>query len=101
MRRNNSVATCLGVLALTSWLFVTQGAIAAMETNTVQLTNEQTVILLERTGRYDEAEARCMQMLQQNPSDPDARRLLAEIEDAKHKPHASPTLREALDEIII
>jgi len=59
------------------------------------------VILLERTGRYDEAEARCMQMLQQNPSDPDARRLLAEIEDAKHKPHASPTLREALDEIII
>ncbi len=101
MRRNNSAAKCLGLLALTSWLFFTRVTVAGMETNTVQLTDEQTVMLLERTGRYDEAEARCRQMLQRNPNDPDAKRLLAEIEDAKHKPHPSTTLREALDEIII
>jgi len=72
-----------------------------METNTVQLNDEQTVTLLERAGRYDEAKARCLQMLQQNPSDPNAHRLLAEIEYTKYKAQSSTALKETLDEIII
>jgi hypothetical protein len=76
-------------------------AVAGLETNTSLHADEQAVIFLERTGQYDEAEARCMQMLQQNPNDVNAKRLLAEVEDAKHKRHPSTALREILDEIII
>lgn len=101
MRRNNPAVRRIGFLGLTSLLFFPRVAVAGMETNTVPLTDKQAVILLERTGRYDEAEARCMQMLQRNANDPDAKRLLAEIEAAKHNPHPSATLRETLDEIII
>jgi hypothetical protein len=82
-------------------LFFSRVAFAGIETNTYQLTDTQSVLLLERAGRYDEAEAHCVQMLQKNPNDPDVKRLLEEIEDAKHKPHSSTTLREALEEIII
>jgi hypothetical protein len=66
-----------------------------------QRADEQAVILLERTGQYDQAEARCMQMLQQNPNDADAKRLLAEVEDTKQKPASFAALRETLEEIVI
>jgi hypothetical protein len=59
------------------------------------------VILLERSSQYDEAEARCLQILQQTPDNADAKRLLAEIQNIKHKPFPSTMLRESLDEIII
>jgi hypothetical protein len=101
MRRTNSTARCIGLAGLASGLFFARVAVAGIETNTYQLTDTQSVILLERAGQYDEAEARCVQILQKNPNDPDARRLLEEIEDAKHKPHSSSTLSEALEEIII
>ena len=101
MRRGNSAARCIGLLALASLLSVARSAMAGTETNTVQLTDRQAVILLERTGRYDEAEARCLQMLQRNANDPDARRLLAGIEEAKQRGHSSTTLKETLEEIII
>ncbi len=101
MRRADSVARRIGSLALTSLLVLTRAAVAGMETNTFLRPDKQAVVLLERMGRYDEAEARCMQMMQQNPNDVDAKRLLAEIEDAKHKPHPSTTLRETLDELIV
>lgn len=101
MRHSNPAATCIRLLALTNLLLFSRGAIAGTETNTIQRADEQAVVLLERTGQYDQAEARCMLMLQQNPNDPDAKRLLAEIEDAKHKPHRSATLQETLDELIV
>ncbi len=101
MRRNNVAVRCIGLLGLTSLLFFTRVAVAGTETNTSLRADEQAVIFLERTGRYDEAEARSIQMLQQNPNDVNAKRLLAEVEDAKHKPHPSTALRETLDEIII
>ncbi len=97
MRRTKSAPKCIGFLALTSLWFFAPIGLAEVETNTLL----KAVILLERSGRYDEAEARCLQVLQQNPNSADAKRLLAEIEDARHKPHPSTTLRESLDEIII
>ncbi|MGO9246097.1 MAG: STN domain-containing protein [Verrucomicrobiia bacterium] len=97
----NSATRYIGLLALTSLLVFTRVAVAGTETNASLRADEQAVIFLERTGRYDEAEARSIQMLQQNPNDVNAKRLLAEVEDAKHKPHPSTALRETLDEIII
>jgi hypothetical protein len=101
MRHGNSTGRRVGILGIASWLFVTRVAVAGIETNAYLLTDQQAVILLEKAGRYDEAAARCAQMLQQDPNDPDARRLLAEVEDAKQKPHSSITLRATLDDIII
>jgi hypothetical protein len=82
-------------------IFYAQVCGAQTQTNMPQRADEQAVILLERTGQYDQAEARCMQMLQQNPNDTEAKRLLAEIEDAKHKPTSFAALKETLDEIVI
>jgi hypothetical protein len=91
----------MGLLALGTLLVLTRVLAAEMETNTVHLSDEQAVILLERMGRYDEAKARCLQVLQQNPSDPQAHRLLAEIEYTKYQAQSSTALRETLDEIVI
>jgi hypothetical protein len=101
MRRDDSTAKCISLLALASLLFFTRASAAGMETNAVQLNDEQAVILLERMGRYDEAEAHCLKMLQQNPNDPSAKRLLMGIDNAKHEGQYSITLRETLDEIVI
>jgi Tetratricopeptide repeat len=101
MRRNKSAAISIGLLTLANLLTGARAVVADTETNTIPRADQQAVILLERTGQYDQAEAQCMQMLQQNPNDPDAKRLLAEIEDAKHKHSPSASLREALDEAII
>jgi hypothetical protein len=104
MKRSNSTTVCVGLVTLTNLLFSAQVSIAGMDTastNMLPRTDEQAVILLERMGRYEEAEAQCNQLLQQNPNDPVARRLLAEIEDAKHRRHPVTTLRDALDTIII
>lgn len=102
MRRHRQAAGCFGFLALTSLLLFTRVAVAQMDTNsTYQRPDEQAVILLERTGQYDQAEARCMQMLQKDPNDPGVKRLLAEVEEAKHKHQSSATLQEIMDEIVI
>lgn len=101
MIRNDSVIWCISLLGLTCLLPFAPAVAADMETNTYQLTDQQTVLLLERTGRYEEAEARCKQVLQLYPDNLEYKRLLAGIEVAKHDPHSSKALRETLDEIII
>jgi len=94
----------VGLVTLTNLLFSARVSIAGMDTastNTPRHTDEQAVILLERMGRYDEAEARCLQVLQQNPNDPAAQRLLAEIEDKKHPRNPRANLKGQIDNIII
>ncbi len=97
MRRGSSAACVVGLLAIISLGSVVRSGFGQTDTNTVL----KAVILLERSGQYDEAEARCLQILQQNPDNADAKRLLAEIQNIKHKPFPSTMLRESLDEIII
>jgi len=104
MTRNSSGATSGIVIALTSLLLVAGSVLAAMDdapTNIIQRADEQAVIALERSGQLDQAEARCVEMLKQNPNDSDAKRLLAEIKDVKHKRTSSTALRETLEETII
>ena len=104
MKRSNSTTVCVGLVALANMLFCARVSIAAMETaptNTLQRPDEQAVIALERMGRYAEAESRCIQLLQQNPNDAAAQRLLVEIEDAKHARNPRTDLRGQVDDIII
>jgi hypothetical protein len=97
MKRSSSVVASFGLLTLASLLFFTRGGFGDTDTNTFV----NTVTILERMGRYDEAEARCLQVLQQNPSDAEAKRLLTEIQSLRHKPGPSTSLRELLETIII
>jgi hypothetical protein len=70
-------------------------------TNRLSRADEQAVIALERMGRYDEAEARCIQFLQQNPNDATAQRLLIDVEELKHPRNPRADLGGQLDAIII
>ena len=45
----------------------------------------QQAIMLGRVGLYDEAEARCKQILEQKPDQPTAKQLLREIEEQKRR----------------
>lgn len=97
MKRGSTAPQFIELLALASLLFFAQVGLADTETNTFA----KTVTILERMGQYDEAEARCVQVLQQNPNDAEAKRLLAEIQNLRHKPGPSTSLRESLETIII
>jgi hypothetical protein len=72
-----------------------------MGTNATEQADVQTVTVLERMGRYDEAEARCLKLLEQNPNNQTVKRLLGEIEDKKHHQDSSTGLRRQLEETII
>jgi hypothetical protein len=97
MKRSSPAPQFIELLALASLLFFAQVGLGDTETNTFV----KAVTILERMGRYDEAEARCLQVLQQNPNDAEAKRLLTEIQDLRHKPGPSTSLRESLETIII
>jgi len=104
MKRSNSATNCVGVVALANVLFCVPVSIAGMDgasTNRLSRADEQAVVALERMGRYEEAEARCMQWLQQHPNDAAAQRLLAEIEDRKHPRNPRADLMGQLDVVII
>ncbi|HVM61528.1 MAG TPA: STN domain-containing protein [Verrucomicrobiae bacterium] len=104
MKRNKSTAISAGLVALMSLMILARVSMAqtdAASTNAIQRPDAQAVIYLEQSGQLDQAEARCMQILQKNPGDPDAKRLLAEIEDAKHQHSPSTSLRLTLEETII
>jgi hypothetical protein len=94
----------VGLVAVANVLFCGLGSIAGMDTastNVLSRADEQAVVALERMGRYEEAEARCIQLLQQNPNDAAAQRLLAEVQDGKHTPNPRADLMGLLDVIII
>ena len=104
MKHGNSTTIRAGLVALANVLLcarVSIGGVDAASTNTVPSANEQTVVVLERMGRYEEAEAQCIQLLHQNPSDPAAQRLLAEIEERKHPRNPRADLRGQVDDIVI
>lgn len=76
-------------------------------TNAVSLTDEQlgdllqATILLARMGLYDEAEARCIQILEQRPNEPTVKQLLGEIQDRRRQQNPSADLKHKLEDIII
>jgi hypothetical protein len=70
-------------------------------TNAAELADVQTVTVLERMGHYDEAEARCLKLLEQNPNNQTVKQLLGEIEDKKRHQDSSSDLRRQLEETII
>jgi hypothetical protein len=95
------------VLALVAVLFLDGTCRAAMEpatptgTNTAELADVQTAAVLERMGHYDEAEARCLKLLEQNPNNQTVKQLLGEIEDKKRHQNSSSGLRRQLEETIV
>jgi hypothetical protein len=59
-------------------------------------------VLLKQNGRYDEAEARCLEFLAKSPDEPAGKRLLAEIQTAREFYRTSPTdLQKQMQEVII
>ncbi len=101
------------VLVLTAVTVVRSAPVAAEETNapakTVLSDGElgdllQQAIMLARVGLYDEAEARCQQILEQKPDQPTVKELLREIEEQKHSrfgQDAGAELRRKLSETIV
>src|SRR6266850_1968950 len=115
MRRGRAMLRGFVVLALTTAPFPGWNRLVAMDseytklgggTNAVALTEEQSremqvIMALERTGRYDEAEARCVRILEQRPNDQVAQRFLNEIQDRRRQQNPSADLRHTLEQIII
>jgi hypothetical protein len=105
----------LGLLAMTTALFPGWDCLAAMDSNHKQLgggtsavapTEEQSrevqvIMALERTGQYDEAEARCIQILEQRPNDEVAKRLLSEIQARLRQEDPLADLKHKLAETVI
>jgi hypothetical protein len=105
----------VGMLALTTAPFPGWGCLAAMGseyrqlgggTNPVAPTEEQSremqvIMVLERTGRYDEAEARCIQILEQRPNDQVATRFLSEIQARRRQENPLADLKHKLADIVI
>jgi len=104
MKRSNPATRSMGLLALANALVCGQMSIATMDTastNRLSRADEQTVVALERMGRYEEAEARCIQWLQQNPNDATPQRLLAEIQNLKQARGPRADLTWQINSIII
>lgn len=115
MRRARAILYGFSLLTLTIALFPVSDCLAAMNsevtklggrTNAVAPTEEQSpeiqvIMGLERTGQYDEAEARCIQILEQKPNDQVAGRLLTEIQDRRRQQKPSADLKHKLAEIVI
>jgi hypothetical protein len=68
-----------------------------------QQSNEVDVInAFRRAGHYDEAEAQCLQALQQTPNDPAIKRLLTQIETERaQQRNASASLRRRIEGVIV
>ncbi len=115
MRRVRAMLHGLGMLAMIAALFSGWDCLAATDseyrqlgggTNAVAPTEEQSpemqaIMALERTGQYDEAEARCIRILEQRPNDQLAKRFLSEIQDRRRQQNPSANLKHKLAEIII
>ena len=105
----------LGTLALITAPFAGWNCLAAMNSQSTQLgggtnavapTEEQSpeiqvIMALERTGQYDEAEARCIQILEQKPNDQVAKRFLSEIQDRRRQQKPPADLKHKLAGIVI
>jgi hypothetical protein len=95
------------VLALAAAMFLGGTCRAAMEpatstgTNAAELADVQAVGVLERMGHYDEAETRCLKLLEQHPNNQTAKQLLGEIEEKKRHQDSPSGLQRQLEETII
>src|SRR5579862_3144725 len=112
MRRSRALLWCSTTLVLTATCFLSSGFPAhaestTTETNAVKLTDEQLgdllqgAVIMARMGLYDEAEARCIQILEQKPNDSNVKRLLGEIQDLKRQQNGPADLKGRLQEIVI
>jgi hypothetical protein len=64
----------------------------------------QQAVMLARVGLYDEAQARCKQILEQRPDQPTVKELMRQIEEQKHKLYgqdAGAEFRRKLSETIV
>jgi hypothetical protein len=101
------------LIVLASLTLAVRPAPVAAETNTTAkatLSDDelgdllQQAIMLARVGLYDEAEARCKQILDQKPDQPTVKELLREIEEQKHSRFgrdAGAEFRRKLSETIV
>jgi hypothetical protein len=102
MTQSNTARWCHTLFALAALLFLDGVCRAATTgTNATEDADVQTVAVLERMGHYDEAEARCLKLLEQNPNDQAVKQLLGEIEDKKRHEDSSSSLQRQLEETII
>jgi hypothetical protein len=106
MKRNNIVPRCAGLLVVAIALLLFPGlhlpaAVPAAMEGTATNVDRQAVILLERMGHYDEAEAGCLRILERNPNDPAVKDLLHEIQERKQEQNRSTDLARNVDEIVI
>jgi hypothetical protein len=107
MKQSSTASWRHTVLALAAAVFLGGACRAAMEptaltgTNVTEQADVQTAAVLERMGHYDEAEARCLKLLEQNPNDQTVKQLLGEIEEKKRHQDSSSGLQRQLEETII
>jgi hypothetical protein len=107
MMRSSTTHWRHSVFVLAASLFLGGACRAATEpatatgTNAAELADVQMAAVLERMGRYDEAEALCLKLMEQNPNDQTVKQLLGEIEDKKSHQDSSSGLQRRLEETII
>jgi hypothetical protein len=114
MKRNRAAPWRCAALALATACFAGGDSWAAAPaesgqlggTNSVAPTEErspdvQAIAFLQRVGRYDEAEARCLRILEQRPDDQTFKRLLAQIQDERRLRNSSGDLSHDLGGVVI
>lgn len=111
MTRNRRRFWCCGVLVVVVACILSVKTQAGMQfevrplggTYTEEQPNEiQAINSLRRNGLYDEAEARCLQILKQKPDDPTIKRLLAEIQSERgQQQNLSASLKRRIESVVI
>jgi hypothetical protein len=112
MKRSRVLRWCCSAMVLTAICFLISGFPACAESttsesNAVKLTDEQlgelfqATVIMVRMGLYDEAETRCIQMLEQKPNDSNIKRLLGEVQELKRQQDAPADLKGRLQDVVI
>lgn len=107
MRRSSVLPGCCCALVIAVAGFTGSVFPVRAQTNGVKLTDEQLgdlfqgAVLMARMGLYDEAQARCIQILEQKPNDSNVKRLLGEIQDLKRQQNAPADLKGRLQGTVI
>ena len=92
---------CSRLLAADSGVTRLGGGTNAAAPTDEQSREMQVIMALERSGQYDEAEARCVRILEQRPNDQSAQRTLGEIQEQRRQQNPPADLRHRLGQIII
>jgi hypothetical protein len=95
------VFVCTRLLAADSGVTRLGGGTNAAAPTEEQSREMQVIVALERSGQYDEAEARCVRILEQRPNDQTAQRILGEIQERRRQQNPPADLRHSMGQIII